>query len=184
MALDDTLKDLKLDRHVQVEQLPDLDLYMDQVIQLFELTFKELKREEKEKIMTKTMINNYAKSGLLFPSKNKRYTKDHVMVISLIYEMKGALSLKDIKQTLDQADLTDPENLESVRTLYRDYISIAEQNTEATKTRMKDQADRLEHELEAHINDPYVKQVLLILSFIHQSNLYRRAAEKLIDTLP
>lgn len=184
MSLEETLDHLVLDKHVQVEQLPDLDLYMDQVIQLFELTYKELKRDEKEKIMTKTMINNYAKGALLFPSKNKRYSKEHVMIISLIYEMKGALALKDIKKTLEQAEVTQTNDKSSIQLLYRDYLSLAEKNAAATKESMKEQVKTLEDVIETKSSDIYVQQVLLILSFIHQSNLYRKAAEKLIDELP
>ncbi|SDO25011.1 DUF1836 domain-containing protein [Alkalicoccus daliensis] len=184
MSLEETLDHLVLDKHVQVEQLPDLDLYMDQVIQLFELTFKDLKRDEKEKIMTKTMINNYAKGALLFPSKNKRYSKEHVMIISLIYEMKGALSLKDIKHTLQKSEVTENEDKEAIRKLYKSYLALGEKNTERTKESMKVQLKEMEELMESKDNDPYVQHVLLILSFVHQSNLYRKAAEKLIDELP
>lgn len=184
MALKDLIEEMTIDKHVQIEQLPEIELYMDQVIQLFEMTFNDLKREEKEKIMTKTMINNYAKGGLLSPSRNKRYTKAHVMVISLIYEMKGALSLKDIQRTLSQAEITEFQDPHAVRSLYEDYLKSALSNTEEVKHRMQDQAAALEEEFSEKISDPYVQQVLLILTFVHQSNLYRRAAEKLIDTLP
>lgn len=184
MSLEETLDHLVLDKHVQVDQLPDLDLYMDQVIQLFEITFGELKRDEKEKIMTKTMINNYAKSAILFPSKNKRYSKEHVMIISLIYEMKGALALKDIQKTLEKADVTQNNDKTNVQQLYRDYLALAENNTAHTKADMKEQVQKLESITDTKSSDLYVQQVLLILSFIHQSNLYRKAAEKLIDELP
>ena len=62
---------------IELNQMPELDLYMDQVIQLFESNLGELKRTEDEKILTKTMINNYAKGKLLLPIKNKKYSKDH-----------------------------------------------------------------------------------------------------------
>ncbi|WP_246238281.1 DUF1836 domain-containing protein [Alkalicoccus luteus] len=180
MSLEQQVEAMMLDRHVNVEQLPDLDLYMDQVIQLFEIAFQDLKRDEKEKIMTKTMINNYAKGHLLLPAKNKRYTKEHVMMISMIYEMKGALSLKDIKKVLDTAGVTtqEPKN-GSAASLYRSYLQCADEKTEIVRGEMVEQA----REMEQKEADPYVQQVLLILSFIHQSNLYRRAAEKMIDSL-
>ncbi|CAM3955615.1 DUF1836 domain-containing protein [Alkalicoccus chagannorensis] len=179
MSLEKKLEEMTLERHVDVEQLPDLDLYMDQVIQLFELTYQELKRAEKEKIMTKTMINNYAKGGLISPAKNKRYTKEHVMLIGLIYELKGALALKDIHHML-----THPAVQEhiSVRDLYSSFAHDASEKTEVTRAAMKEQAAGVE--LDAKAYDPYVQQVLLILQLIHQSNVYRRAAEKLIDDLP
>ena len=50
-----------------------------------------------EKVLTKTMINNYAKGKLFIPIKNKKYSKQHIMLINLIYQLKGALSINDIK---------------------------------------------------------------------------------------
>ncbi|PRO66105.1 hypothetical protein C6I21_06690 [Alkalicoccus urumqiensis] len=174
---------MTLDAHIQPGQLPDLDLYMDQVIQLFEKTFAGLKREEKEKIMTKTMINNYAKGGLLLPVKNKRYTKEHVMLIGLIYEMKGSLALKDVKKTLEQARISQPESDTDLNVFYEQFLERAEQETEAVRQSIQNQAKVAEKAVEKAA-DPYVQQVLLILSLLHQSNLYRRAAENLIDDLP
>ncbi len=68
------LKSIGLEKNIYTEDVPNLDLYMDQVIQLFESTFTDTKKEENEKILTKTMINNYAKARLFFPIKNKKYT--------------------------------------------------------------------------------------------------------------
>ena len=63
------------DAQITLDDLPDIDLYMDQVIQIFENKLEKTKRNQDEKILTKTMINNYAKGKLFFPIKNKKYTK-------------------------------------------------------------------------------------------------------------
>ena len=81
--------------------IPDIDLYMDQVIQLFDSKYQPSLRNEEDKVLTKTMINNYAKGKLLFPIKNKKYSKEHIMLISLIYQLKGSLSINDIKSVLE-----------------------------------------------------------------------------------
>ncbi len=73
---------------------------MDQVIQLFERTFEETTRSTDETILTKTMINNYAKKKLFFPVTNKKYTKEHLILISLIYQLKSSFSINDIKTIL------------------------------------------------------------------------------------
>lgn len=86
--IDELLEKLYLDTQLTIEEIPDIDLYMDQVIQLFENKFSQTKRNDEEKILTKTMINNYAKGKLFFPVKNKKYSKEHIMLISMIYQMK------------------------------------------------------------------------------------------------
>ena len=70
--LDEIIASLGLENQLMLEEIPSIDLYMDQVIQLFENKFSELKRNDEDKILTKTMINNYAKGKLLFPIKNKK----------------------------------------------------------------------------------------------------------------
>ena len=94
------IEKLGLDVGLALDEIPQIDLYMDQVIQLFENKFNETKRYEDDKVLTKTMINNYAKGKLIFPIQNKKYSKRHLILMSLIYQLKGALSINDIKVTL------------------------------------------------------------------------------------
>ena len=94
-------KELGLEKNIELSEIPELDLYMDQVIQMFEGKFSSSKRNEEEKLMTKTMINNYAKAKLLMSIKKKKYSKEHVILMSLIYSLKGGLSMdKEEKNTL------------------------------------------------------------------------------------
>jgi|SRR5690625_2296455 len=181
----DTIKDIQLDTHLSLDEIPDLDLYMDQVIQLFERKFAVMKRNEEEKVLTKTMINNYAKGKLFFPIQNKRYTKEHVILISMIYQMKGSLSIQDVKQTLDHLNEKIVDESVSVQELYKKYIFLLEENhqifEETVETHMKqseEQAKQLEDDETA-----YLEQLLLIASFTMMSNFYRKAAESLVDQM-
>ncbi len=72
MNIKKQLEELHLENQLNAEEIPDLDLYMDQVIQLFESKFSSAKRYKEDKVLTKTMINNYAKAKLFFPIKNKK----------------------------------------------------------------------------------------------------------------
>ena len=102
MDIIEILNNLSLESNIKLEEVPEIDLYMDQVIQLFESKLSNQKRNDEEKILTKTMINNYAKGKLLLPIKNKKYSKEHIILMSLIYNLKGALSINDIKLCLDE----------------------------------------------------------------------------------
>ena len=53
-----------------------------------------------DKVMTKTMINNYAKNDLLPPPVKKKYSREHVLVLIFIYYYKGILSISDIQTLL------------------------------------------------------------------------------------
>src|SRR5699024_8108183 len=157
------IKDIQLDTHLSLEEIPDLDLYIDNVIQLFERKFAGTKRNEEEKVLTKTMINNYAKGKLFFPIQNKRYTKDHVILISMIYQMKGSLSIQDVKQTLGQLNEKVVDESISVKELYKKYIHLLEANHaifEETVGKHTEQTTEAVEELEDKASD-YLEQLLL-----------------------
>lgn len=78
------------------EDIPNIDLYMDQVTTLMDKHLSSTKRDDEDKILTKTMINNYAKNDLLPPPIKKKYSKEHVILLIFIYYFKNVLSINDI----------------------------------------------------------------------------------------
>ena len=85
--------------YIKPEDIPNIDLYMDQVTTFMEEQLAATKRSGDDKILTKTMINNYAKNKLLPSPEKKRYSKEHVLMLIFIYYFKNILSINDI-QTL------------------------------------------------------------------------------------
>ena len=86
------------DRPVEWEALPDIDLYMDQVVSY-------LPRQSvggKAPAMTPAMINNYVKDGLLPRACGKRYHKEHLISLTAIGLLKNVLTVKDMKLLLDR----------------------------------------------------------------------------------
>ena len=83
--------------YIKAIDVPNIDLYMDQVTTFMDNRLRKTSRyPEQDKVMTKTMINNYAKNDLLPPPKKKKYSKDHILVLIFIYYYKGFLSIGDI----------------------------------------------------------------------------------------
>ena len=154
--------------------LPTIDLYMDQVIQLFEQHYGKMKRSDDETILTKTMINNYAKGKLFHPVKNKKYTNEHLMLLSLIYEMKGLLSINDIKETL--RPLNESDEGFSLEDFYDAYQVQKEQNMQAFEA----QAETLLANVRTNETNG-IQQSLAIASAVHMSHLFQRLAEQFID---
>lgn len=85
---------------IDEKHIPGIDMYMDQVTTFMDKFLKNNKRFEDDKILTKTMINNYAKNDLLPPPVKKRYSKQHVIMLIFIYYFKSFLSINDIKTLL------------------------------------------------------------------------------------
>jgi DNA-binding transcriptional MerR regulator len=181
----DLLADLGLENNIALEDIPGIDLYMDQVIQLFEKSFGSSTRNNEDKVLTKTMINNYAKGKLFFPIKNKKYSKEHLILISLIYQLKGGLSIQDIKQTLGGINDRAESGELQLEQFYRSFLNLHEKNIEIfnedvlkTEQEVNAEVGKLEAE-----NPEELEAVLLIASLINISNFYRRTAEKLVDQL-
>ena len=106
LSPDDLLQSIldSLDRidHISPGEIPDIDLYMDQVTTFMGSRLRSTSRNpEEDKILTKTMINNYAKNDLLPPPIKKKYSKEHVLLLIFIYYYKGVLSINDIQTVLE-----------------------------------------------------------------------------------
>lgn len=92
------LKSLDKIDYIQEDEVPDIALYMDQVTTFMDSRLANATRKPGEdKILTKTMINNYAKNNLLPPSIKKKYSKEHILLMILIFYYKGFLSISDIQ---------------------------------------------------------------------------------------
>lgn len=103
---DDLLNSIieSLDRiqYIKLDDIPNIDLYMDQVTTFMDKKLKSATRNpEDDKILTKTMINNYAKNDLLPPPEKKKYSKEHILLLIFIYYYKGILTINDIQTLLN-----------------------------------------------------------------------------------
>lgn len=182
--IDNYINSQKSSTNINLDDFPEIDLYMDQVIQLFESKLNYTKRNEDDKILTKTMINNYAKGNLLMKIKNKKYTKEHMILIGLIYNLKGALSLTDIKTMFDPIiESFSKDEDYPLYDIYESFLKIYDSNLE--------NFDILSKNISNHVNEliknkderlgDFEEKFLLVCAFVSMSNLYRRMSEKLID---
>lgn len=139
--LNSIMESLDRIQHVKTEDIPNIDLYMDQVTTFMESKLKSsLRNPQEDKILTKTMINNYAKNDLLPPPIKKKYSKEHVIMLIFIYYYKGFLSINDIQALLnpisDKYFQTDGDiNLE---TIYEEIFSHKEKQVDALKADIMD----------------------------------------------
>ncbi len=183
----DFMENIGLNEKLSLQEIPEIDLYMDQVIQLFENKFKETKRTEDEKVLTKTMINNYAKAKVFFPIKNKKYTKRHMILLSLIYQLKGSLSINEIKGILDPLNERIVTDDLAIDWLYETFLKQTDKNaqifTESVEASIKELTELI-GETEGNDEDTeYYEELLVVASLAHMSQLYKRAAERLADKI-
>ena len=86
--------------YIKPDEIPGIDLYMDQVTTFMENHLSSSKRQPEDKVLTKTMINNYAKNHLLPPPVKKKYSREHILMLTFIYYFKNIMSINDIQVLL------------------------------------------------------------------------------------
>lgn len=99
--LNNILESISQINYVKSSDIPNIELYMDQVTTFMDAQLESSKRYDNDKILTKTMINNYAKNNLLPPPIKKKYSKEHLIILTFIYYFKNILSIKDIGTLLN-----------------------------------------------------------------------------------
>ena len=133
---------------IQTEDIPNIDLYMVQVTTFMDSKLRSTTRyPENDKILTKTMINNYAKNDLLPPPLKKKYSKEHILVLIFIYYFKSILSIGDIENLMkpitEKYFKTEEEfDLERV---YKEVFSLEKTQIDLLKNDVKERFKQAEN---------------------------------------
>ena len=177
---------------ISPDEIPNISLYMDQVTTFMDNHLYSVKRFEDDKALTKTMINNYAKNDLLPSPEKKKYTKDHVLLLTFIYYFKSVLSISDIKKLLqpisDKFFLTnDGANLEDIYNEVESYMSSISESVLADVKSKSDAAnqsfsDEIFKSLPTKDSD-YLKLFKLISMLCFDIYLKKQLIESIVDTL-
>lgn len=137
--LNSILDSLSRIEYIRPEDIPNIDLYMDQVTTFMDHRLKATTRNPGEdKILTKTMINNYAKNELLPPPVRKKYSKEHIMLLIFIYYYKGIMSISDIQTLLKPITerYFQKENKICLEDVYQEVFSMEGEQVELLKADM------------------------------------------------
>ncbi len=124
--------------YIRPEQIPDIDLYMDQVTTFMDEHLGASRRYPDDKVLTKTMINNYAKNNLLPPPVKKKYSKEHMLMLIFIYYFKNLLSFNDIEtlfSPITKEHFKDGSGL-SLEDIYEQILSMEYDQMKALKEDM------------------------------------------------
>lgn len=89
-------------------ELPNLDLYLDQLVCLLEQYLSNYiknndEKNKEEKIITKTMINNYVKHNIIKAPIKKKYSKEHIAYLFVVCILKQVYSINDIAELINLA---------------------------------------------------------------------------------
>lgn len=174
--------------YVKSSEIPNIDLYMDQVLTFMNGHLENIKRYESDKVLTKTMINNYAKNHLVPAPDRKKYSKEHLLVLMFICYFKNFLSIGDIQSIL--APLTEKYfqkgnglNLEDI---YEEVFSLEADQIESLKVSLKRDFERAGETFSEESEED--KEYLQLFSFIcmmsYDIYIRKQIIEQLIDEFP
>ena len=132
------LQSLEKVEYIKSEDIPNIDLYMDQVLTFMDRKLRSAVRPQTEdRILTKTMINNYAKNNLLPPPVKKKYSKEHMLMLIFIYYFKSLLSFRDIEELfkpITAKHFTGHGSSLSLEDIYREVFTLEESEMSSIKT--------------------------------------------------
>ncbi|MGL5258894.1 MAG: DUF1836 domain-containing protein [Lachnospiraceae bacterium] len=125
--LNSMLESLSRISYIKPEDIPNIDLYMDQVTTFMNSRLKESTRNpDEDKILTKTMINNYAKNNIIPPPIKKKYSKEHMLMLIFVYYFKGVISFHDIEKLLSPISekYFDSEKEFNIEDIYKEVFEL------------------------------------------------------------
>ena len=173
--------------YIHADEIPNIDLYMDQVTTFMEEQLRSSKRYPEDKVMTKTMINNYAKNNLLPPPVKKKYSKQHIFVLIFIYYFKNILSIKDIESLLGpmtEKFFSSKEEID-MEHIYEDICMLEKGRVNELQDEIKrcyDAADELYLDLPEEDRD-YLQIFAFICSLSFDVYVKKLLIEKLVDEI-
>ncbi|AEF94573.1 Domain of unknown function DUF1836 [Desulfotomaculum nigrificans CO-1-SRB] len=181
------IEELDLADDIDLSDIPDMELYMEQLLTFFDKKLGHLKRDNTDKIFTKTMINNYTKGGLLPPPQNKKYGKEHIILLILVYNLKNILSFNDIGtlfapvlKNIEQSD----DDIVSLEDIYSTLVDLKRyefadfRQTFNEKFKLiSDKTLSIQNKQEQELAQLFLTVIMLVA----QANAAKRMAEQIID---
>jgi DNA-binding transcriptional MerR regulator len=172
VLLEKWIGEIQTHKSPEWDKLPDIDLYMDQVILMMEKQLDVFMRDASDRLITPSMVNNYVKHGLIAPPVNKKYSRSHIAYLMAVCILKEVLPIPDITDLMrNQEEKTD------IAGLFNLYCEMQDEALHAVADDLADEiADVSEEDLENRLN-------MIALNLTVNANAHKLAAEKIIHLM-
>lgn len=168
---------------IEPESIPNIDLYMDQVTTFIDTALGPYKRNSEDKILTKTMINNYAKAKIFPAPVKKKYSKVHIMLLIMIYHSKSVLSIGDIGTLFSPVIHSKTKEAQENLTydIYRGFVKL-----QALYAQIPSHDGNIiaipEKKILEEYSDEAQRKILVVLSLAIRAYNEKQLAESVLDT--
>jgi len=180
------LNAIKSISYIRPKEIPNIDLYMDQVTTFMDQHLEKTKRYSEDKLLTKTMINNYTKNDLLPSPVKKKYSKDHMVMLIFIYYLKNFLSITDIQSLVHPMTelFFDGKGEISLDKIYEEIYEIEKEQAGSVSRDIINKA-KVAEETFADIKDDkqreYLRKYAYACLLSYDIYMKRQMLERLID---
>lgn len=169
---------------VEISDIPNIDLYIDQVTTFIDNVLQPYKRSDESKILTKTMINNYTKAKVFPPPIKKKYGKMHIMLLIMLFHLKSVLSIKDIAILFEPIFLASSnsksETEKQIEQLYQGFIGL--QKSTITNMELSTDTSNTIHQEDILYNySDDMKKIMFVLLLSIRANMEKQLAEHILD---
>lgn len=171
--------------YIEPEDIPSIELYMDQVTTFMDQHLMKYKRSGEDKTLTKTMINNYTKNELLPPSNKKRYSKEHIIILIYIYYLKNVISIGDIQTMLKPLIdnyYNNPEAEHSLEEIYRSLCNLEKYQYFNIESSILKACELAEQDFPGK-EDGYIKNLTFLALLAYDIFLKKKLMEDIIDEM-
>lgn len=173
--------------YIDPDEIPNIPLYMDQITTFMDANLADSKRSEDDKILTKTMINNYTKNDLLPPPVKKKYSKEHIYLLIFIYYLKNMMTISDIQTIIKP--LSDmffgKEGDLSLEDIYLRIFQLEEEHskyvTQDIMKRFKD-SKNIFPEIKDEKQRDYLSQFAFMCMLSYDIYMKKSLIERMVDT--
>lgn len=171
---------------VDADSFPDMEIYMDQAETFMNRELEIFKQNDKDKVITKTMIGNYVKHNMLPRPVNKKYSKDHLILLTLIFYLKGIFQMEEIENILKP--LIDNYNSEfddkvDLTALYEGILSAQAEELQSLTDNISSMVESSKHQMREKelSDDDMLEMFMLIVSLSMKANAQKFLAHKLLQ---
>ncbi|HVI39808.1 MAG TPA: DUF1836 domain-containing protein [Anaerovoracaceae bacterium] len=171
---------------IDANDFPDMEIYMDQAETFLNKELSIYKKSEKDKVITKTMIGNYVKHNMMPRPVNKKYSKDHLIMLTLIYYLKGTFQMEEIEKIVKP--LIDNYNSEfddkiDMTSLYEGILAVQTTEQESLAKSINNMIEESKYHLkETELSDDDMLELfMLIVNLSMKADAQKFLAHKLLQ---
>ncbi len=165
---------------IESAKIPNINLYMDQALSFMNENLEHYKRSSKDKILTKSMINNYVKNELIPKPESKKYYPQHIISLIYIFYLKQILSLDDVKLIMNQYEENHFDS-DRLSELYKVFLLIEQEEISKLEKDIEELARNIYEDCRNFDDDEIIFLFIMLLS--SRANTYKVIIEKLTDYL-